>query len=63
VVRSGKYFVPVVDSLHVLHYQPVTIGKNDGAFVAILSGVRRGDLVGLNVSPELKENQKVKLQL
>jgi membrane fusion protein (multidrug efflux system) len=63
VVRSGKYFVPVVDSLHVLHYQPVTIGKNDGAFVSILSGVRRGDLVGLNVSPELKENQKVKLQL
>ena len=63
VVRSGKYFVPVVDSLHMLHYQPVTIGKNDGAFVAILSGVRRGDLVGLNVSPELKENQKVKLQL
>ncbi len=63
VVRSGKYFVPVVDSLHMLHYQPVTIGKNDGAFVSILSGVRRGDLVGLNVSPELKENQKVKLQL
>ena len=63
VVRSGKYFVPVVDSLHQLHYQPVTIGKNDGAFVSILTGVRRGDLVGLNVSPELKENQKVKLQL
>ncbi len=63
VVRSGKYFVPVVDSLHQLHYQPVTVGKNDGAFVSILSGVRKGDLVGLNVSPELKENQKVKLQL
>ncbi len=63
VVRSGKYFVPVVDSLHQLHYQPVTVGKNDGAFVSILSGVRKGDMIGLNVSPELKENQKVKLQL
>ena len=62
VVRGGKYFVTVVDSLHQLHYQPVTVGKNDGAFVAILSGVQRGDLIALNVSPELKENQKVKLQ-
>jgi RND family efflux transporter MFP subunit len=62
VVRGGKYFVTTVDSLHQLHYQPVTVGKNDGAFVSILSGVQRGDLVALNVSPELKENQKVKLQ-
>jgi membrane fusion protein, multidrug efflux system len=63
VVRGGKYFVPVVDSLHQLHYQPVTIGKNDGASVSILSGVQKGDLIGLNVSPELQENQKVKLQM
>lgn len=63
VIRSGKYFVPVVDSLHQLHFQPVTVGKNDGAFVSILSGVQKGDWIGLNVSPELKENQKVKLQL
>jgi membrane fusion protein, multidrug efflux system len=62
VVRGGKYFVPLFDSTHQLHYQPVTVGKNDGAFVAILSGVKRGDVIGLNVSPELKENQKVKLQ-
>ena len=63
VIRNGKYFVPVIDSLHQLHFQPVTVGKNDGASVSILSGVQKGDLVGLNVSPELKENQKVKLQL
>ena len=63
VIRGGKYFVPVIDSLHQLHFQPVTVGKNDGAFVAIVSGVQKGDLVGLNVSPEFKENQKVKLQL
>lgn len=63
VVRGGNYFVPVVDSLHQLHYQPVTVGKNDGASVSIVSGVERGDLIGLNVSPELQENQKVKLQM
>ena len=63
VVRGGKYFVPVMDSLQQLHYQPVAIGKNDGAFVAILNGIHKGDIIGLNVSPELKENQKVKLQL
>ncbi len=62
VVRGGKYFVPMIDSMHQLHYQPVSVGKNDGAFVSILSGVKKGDVIGLNVSPELKENQKVKLQ-
>ena len=62
VVRGGKYFVPRIDSAHQLHYQPVTVGKNDGAFVSILGGIQRGDVIGLNVSPELKENQKVKLQ-
>jgi membrane fusion protein, multidrug efflux system len=62
VVRGGKYFVPMIDSIHQLHYQPVSVGKNDGAFVSILSGVKKGDVIGLNVSPELKENQKVKLQ-
>jgi multidrug efflux pump subunit AcrA (membrane-fusion protein) len=63
VIRSGKYFVPVIDSLHQLHFEPVTVGKNDGVSVSILSGIQKGDIVGLNVSPELKENQKVKLQL
>ncbi len=63
VVRSGKYFVPVLDSLHQLHYQPVVVGKNDGTFVSIRSGIQKGDLIGLNVSPELKENQKVKVQM
>jgi hypothetical protein len=52
----------MIDSMHQLHYQPVSVGKNDGAFVAILNGVKKGDVIGLNVSPELKENQKVKLQ-
>jgi multidrug efflux pump subunit AcrA (membrane-fusion protein) len=63
VIRGGKYFVPVIDSSHQLHFQPVTVGKNDGASVSILSGIQKGDVVGLNVSPELTEHQKVKLQL
>ena len=63
MVRGGKFFVPVIDSLQKLHYQPVTVGKNDGTFVSIISGVQKGDVIGLNVSPELQENQKVKLQM
>ncbi|MDR3713713.1 MAG: efflux RND transporter periplasmic adaptor subunit [Puia sp.] len=63
VIRSGKYFVPVLDSLSQLHYRPVIVGKNDGANVTILNGIQNGDVVGLNVSPELPENQKVKVQL
>ena len=62
VVRGGKYFVPVIaDS--TIHYQPVAVGSNDGVHVAIVSGITTGDVVGLNVSPEIQEGQKVRIQM
>ena len=63
LIRGGKYFVPVISADSTLHYQPVTIGANDGVHVAILSGINIGNLVGVNVSAELPEGQKVKIQL
>jgi len=62
VIRAGKYFVPVIDK-GTIHYQPVTVANNDGVHVSILSGLQQGDTVGLNVSPELVEGQKVRVQL
>jgi len=62
VVRAGKYFVPLIDK-GTIHYQPVTTAQNDGVHVAILSGVRQGDTLGVNVSPEIIEGQHVRVQL
>ena len=62
VVRGGKYFVPmIVDS--AIHYQPITVDNNNGVRVSVLSGIKTGDVVGINVSPELPEGQKVRVQL
>jgi RND family efflux transporter MFP subunit len=62
VVRAGKYFVPLIDK-GTIHYQPVTTAQNDGVHVAILSGVQQGDTLGVNVSPEIIEGQRVRVQL
>jgi len=63
VIRAGKPYVPVINSNSELHYQPVVVNNNDGVHVAIISGINQGDVVGLNVSPELPEGQKVNVQL
>ena len=62
VVRGGKYFAPVIiDS--AIHYQPIVVDNNNGVRVSILSGINVGDVVGISVSPELPEGQKVRIQL
>lgn len=62
VIRGGKFFVPVINSSSELHYQPVVINSNDGIHAAIASGINVGDIVGVNVSPELADGQKVSVQ-
>ncbi len=63
VVKGGKFFVAMISSSNELHYKPVEINKNDGVHVSIISGISDGDLIGLNLSPELSEGQKVNVQL
>lgn len=63
VIRGGKFFVPVVTDSSTLHYQEVTTDNNNGVRVAILNGIKTGDMVGVNVSAELPEGQKIRTQL
>jgi len=63
VVRGGKFFVPLIGKDSTLHYQPVVVDNNNGVRVAITSGINTGDVVGMSVSPELAEGQKVRVQL
>ena len=63
VIRAGKFYVPVISSDSEIHYQPVVVNNNDGVHVSIVSGINVGDVVGLNVSPELPDGQKVSVQM
>ncbi len=63
VVRGGKYFVPLINKDSTIHYQPIVIDKNNGVKVSIVSGINTGDMVGMSVSAELPEGQKVRVQL
>lgn len=62
VIRGGKYFVPLISKDSTIHYQPVVIDNNDGVRVSVVNGVQQGDLVGISVSAELPEGQKVRIQ-
>ena len=62
VMRGGKPFVPVISDSGTIHYQAVTTDNNNGVKVSILDGIKTGDVVGLNVSEELPEGQKVRMQ-
>jgi len=63
VIRGGKFYVPVISSDSEIHYQPVVVNNNDGVHVSLLSGINMGDIIGLSVSPELPDGQKVSVQL
>jgi len=63
VVRGGKYFVPLISHDSTIHYQPVVVDNNNGVRVSIASGINTGDMVGVSVSAELPEGQKVRVQL
>lgn len=62
VIRGNKYFVPLIGANNVIHYQPVEVINNDGTNVTVKSGVEVGQTIGLNVSAELPEGQKVRVQ-
>jgi len=62
VVKGKQYLVPVVKPDSTIHFQPVTMGVNDGINVAILNGINPGDMVGLNIGLSLNEGQKVRVK-
>jgi multidrug efflux pump subunit AcrA (membrane-fusion protein) len=51
--------VAVVGENHKVHFQPVTLGRDYGAEVEILSGVSEGDTVILNPTDAVREGVTV----
>jgi len=63
IIRGKSYFIPVIGMDSAIHYQPVTIANNDGVHATVLSGIQKGELIGINISPSVSEGQKVRIQL
>ncbi len=60
VIRASKSYVPIVDADDTIHYREVTTGDNDGTVVSILSGLKEGELVALDIGNSLSESSHVR---
>ncbi len=49
VTRNDKPAVPVVDGSQHVHYQPVVVADDDGQVVHLVSGLKAGDRVALDL--------------
>ena len=61
VVRGTAYFVPLVDDSSKVKFKEIKIAENTGQRITVLSGIKEGDRVALNIGERLNENQKVRI--
>jgi membrane fusion protein (multidrug efflux system) len=60
VLMQGKPMLPIVGDDDLLHYREVRTGENDGQQVSILSGLKEGERVALNISNGLPDGSHVR---
>lgn len=60
--RSEGLRAVVVDAQHVLHLRPLTIGRDYGTSLEILSGLEDQDWIVLNPADSLEEGQQVRVK-
>jgi multidrug efflux pump subunit AcrA (membrane-fusion protein) len=58
VIRNGKTTVATVEN-QIVHFRPISIGRDYGEQSEVTDGLRQGDLIALNVSDEVKEGIKI----
>jgi RND family efflux transporter MFP subunit len=61
VGRGGQLLVALVED-GKLHFQRVRLGVDDGAKVEVLDGLRGGEVVALNLGPEVPDGSPVRIQ-
>ena len=59
--RGGQLLVALVED-GKLHFQHVRLGVDDGAKVEVLDGLRGGEVVALNLGPEVPDGSPVRVQ-
>jgi len=60
VLREGKSFVPLVAEDNTIHYREVSTGDNDGTVVTIISGLKSGDKVALDIGNSLTDGSHIR---
>jgi len=61
VGQSGQLFVALIEENKV-HFQHVKLGIDDGARVEVLDGLRGGELVALNLAPDVADGSSVRIR-
>jgi RND family efflux transporter MFP subunit len=61
VVKGDKTTVAVVDAGNKVHYRPIVVADDDGTTVRVVSGLRDGDRVGLNIGNEVDDGAPVQV--
>ena len=59
ILKDAKDYIPVVTSSNTITYRPVTLADNDGQHVKVLSGLKQGETVALNLGNSLDEGSRV----
>jgi RND family efflux transporter MFP subunit len=60
MLKDGKLFASLITPEGNIHYQEVTVGDNDGHTVIILSGLKEGDQVALDLGNSIPEGGHVR---
>ncbi len=59
VVRPSGTLVALVDANNKVHFQPVTVGRDLGERIEVLSGLKAGQRVIVNPNDSVQEGVKV----
>lgn len=59
-MNGGKSFVPVLQTDGTIHFTEVTTADNDGVQVSVLSGLKTGDVVALDVGTSLADGSHIR---
>lgn len=61
VVRNGKTVVALVQD-NVVHFRPISIGRDYGDQTEVIGGLNAGDVIATNVSDEVQEGARIQPQ-
>jgi RND family efflux transporter MFP subunit len=59
ILRGDKPFVAVVRPDNTFAYQPVVIGVDEGAVIRIVSGLKKGDQIAVNLGDNVPEGSHI----
>ena len=59
ILRGDKPFVAIVKADNTIAYQPVVIGVDEGPVVRIVSGLKKGDQIAVNLGDNVAEGSHI----